>query len=57
MEVLFRDDKRCWSAENAPANFTMLKNMATNLIRKALEKDSPTSAYPGKEGGRRPEGV
>jgi predicted transposase YbfD/YdcC len=40
MDMVFRDDERRVRTENAPANFTTLKHMANNLIRKAPGKDS-----------------
>src|SRR5436309_3492395 len=40
MDMIFRDDECRIRTENAPANFTTLKHMAHNLIRKAPGKDS-----------------
>lgn len=40
MDMVFRDDECRIQTENAPANFTTLKHMAHNLIRKAPGKDS-----------------
>jgi predicted transposase YbfD/YdcC len=40
MDMLFRDDECRIRTHNAPANFTTLKHMAHNLIRKAPGKDS-----------------
>ncbi len=40
MDMVFRDDECRVRTENAPANFTTLKHMAHNLIRKAPGKDS-----------------
>jgi predicted transposase YbfD/YdcC len=40
MDMMFRDDERRIRTKNAPANFTILNHMATNLIRKAPGKDS-----------------
>jgi len=40
MDMIFRDDECRVRTENAPANFTTLKHMAHNLIRKAPGKDS-----------------
>jgi len=40
MAMVFRDDECRVRTENAPANFTTLKHMAHNLIRKAPGKDS-----------------
>jgi hypothetical protein len=40
MDMMFRDDERRIRTKNAPANFTTLNHMATNLIRKAPGKDS-----------------
>ena len=41
MDMVFRDDECRVRTENAPANFTTLKHMANNLIRKAPGKDFP----------------
>jgi predicted transposase YbfD/YdcC len=40
MDMVFRDDECRVRAENAPANFTTLKHMAQNLIKKSPGKDS-----------------
>lgn len=40
MDMVFRDDECRIRTQNAPANFTTLKHMANNLIRKAPGKDS-----------------
>ena len=40
MDMVFRDDECRVRTENAPANFTTVKHMAHNLIRKAPGKDS-----------------
>ena len=40
MDMIFRDDECRIRTEHAPANFTTLKHMALNLIRKAPGKDS-----------------
>jgi predicted transposase YbfD/YdcC len=40
LDMVFRDDECRVRNENAPANFTTLKHMAHNLIRKAPGKDS-----------------
>jgi predicted transposase YbfD/YdcC len=40
MDMIFRDDECRIRTENAPANFTTLKHMAHNLIRRAPGKDS-----------------
>ena len=40
MDMTFRDDECRIRTDNAPANFTTLKHMAHNLIRKAPGKDS-----------------
>jgi hypothetical protein len=41
MDMTFRDDECRIRTEHAPANFTTLKHMAHNLIRKsAKDKDS-----------------
>lgn len=40
MDMVFRDDECRLRTEHAPANFTTLKHMAHNLIRRAPGKDS-----------------
>ena len=40
MDMVFRDDECRVRTENAPANFTTIKHMAQNLIKKAPGKDS-----------------
>ena len=40
MDMIFRDDECRIRNNNAPANFTTIKHMAHNLIRKAPGKDS-----------------
>jgi predicted transposase YbfD/YdcC len=40
MDMVFRDDECRIKTEHAPANFTTLKHIAHNLIRKAPGKDS-----------------
>lgn len=40
MDMIFRDDECRVRTEHAPANFTTLKHMAHNLIRRAPGKDS-----------------
>ena len=40
MEMVFRDDECRVRTDHAPANFTTLKHMAHNLLRKAAGKDS-----------------
>jgi len=40
MDMIFRDDECRFRTEHAPANFTTLKHMAHNLIRKAPGKPS-----------------
>ena len=40
MDMTFRDDECRVRTENAPANFTTIKHMAHNLIRRASGKDS-----------------
>ena len=40
MDMVFRDDECRVRTDQAPANFTTLKHMAHNLIRKAPSKDS-----------------
>ena len=40
MDMIFRDDECRIRTNNAPANFTTIKHMAHNLIRRAPGKDS-----------------
>jgi predicted transposase YbfD/YdcC len=40
MDMIFRDDECRVRTDHAPANFTTIKHMAHNLIRKAPGKDS-----------------
>ena len=40
MDMVFRDDECRIRTENAPANFTTLRHMSHNLIRRAPGKDS-----------------
>jgi len=40
MDMVFRDDECRVRTANAPANFTTIKHMASNLLRKAASKDS-----------------
>jgi predicted transposase YbfD/YdcC len=40
MDMVFRDDECRVRTDHAPANFTTLKHMATNLLRRAPSKDS-----------------
>jgi predicted transposase YbfD/YdcC len=40
MDMLFRDDECRVRTNNAPANYTTIKHMALNLLRKAPGKDS-----------------
>jgi predicted transposase YbfD/YdcC len=40
MDMVFRDDECRVRTHNAPANFTTLKHMSHNLIRRATGKDS-----------------
>jgi predicted transposase YbfD/YdcC len=40
MDMIFRDDECRIRTDHAPANFTTLKHMAHNLIRRAPSKDS-----------------
>jgi len=40
MDMIFRDDECRVRTDHAPANFTTIKHMALNLIRRALGKDS-----------------
>ena len=43
MDMLFRDDECRVRTDQAPANFTTLKHMAHNLIRKAPGKTPSAS--------------
>ena len=40
MDMIFRDDECRIRTDHAPANFTTVKHMAHNLIRKAPGKNS-----------------
>lgn len=40
MDMIFRDDECRVRTEHAPANFTTIKHMALNLLRRAPSKDS-----------------
>jgi hypothetical protein len=40
MDMMFRDDESRIRKDHAPANFTTLKHIAYNLIRRAPGKDS-----------------
>ena len=40
MDMVFRDDECRVRTHNAPANFTTLKHMSHNLIRRAPGQDS-----------------
>jgi hypothetical protein len=40
MDMIFRDDECRVRTDHAPANFTTIKHMADNLIRRAKGKDS-----------------
>ena len=40
MDMVFRDDECRLRTDNAPANFTTIKHIALNLIRRANSKDS-----------------
>jgi len=40
MDMVFRDDECRVRTDHAPANFTTIKHMAFNLIRRASGKDS-----------------
>ena len=40
LDIVFRDDECRLRTDHAPANFTTLKHMALNLIRRAKTKDS-----------------
>ena len=43
MDTLFRDDECRIRKDNAPANFTTIKHMASNLLRSAKGKESMRS--------------
>ena len=53
MDMVFRDDECRVRTEHAPANFTTIKHMAHNLIRKAPGKDSSARSAQGRRLGRR----
>ncbi len=40
LDMIFRDDECRVRTDNAPANFTTLKHMASNVLRTAPGKDS-----------------
>jgi hypothetical protein len=40
MDMIFRDDECRVRTDNAPANFSTIKHMAYNLMRRAATKDS-----------------
>jgi predicted transposase YbfD/YdcC len=40
MDMVFRDDECRVRTDHAPANFTVIKHMATNLLRRASSKES-----------------
>ena len=40
MDMVFRDDECRVRTDHAPANFTTIKHIALNLIRRAKSKDS-----------------
>ena len=44
MDVIFRDDKCRVRTDHAPANFTTIKHIAHNLLRKASTKSSLRSS-------------
>jgi len=51
MDMIFRDDERRIRTDHAPANFTTIKHMALNLIRKAPART------PYARGARSPHGT
>jgi hypothetical protein len=53
MDMVFRDDECRVRTDQAPANFTTLKHMAHNLIRKAPGKDSLRLKAQNRRLGRR----
>ena len=50
MDMVFRDDECRVRTDQAPANFTTLKHMAHNLIRKAPGKDTLASNEKPQDG-------
>jgi len=40
MDMIFRDDECRIRTQHAPANFTTIKHMALNLLRRAPSKNS-----------------
>ena len=40
MDMVFRDDESRIRSDNAPANFTTMKHMASNLLRRGKGKHS-----------------
>ncbi|MEQ1409850.1 ISAs1 family transposase, partial [Neorhizobium sp. Rsf11] len=40
LDMVFRDDECRVRTENAPANFTTIKHIATNLLRLPTTRDS-----------------
>ncbi len=40
MDMVFRDDECRIRKDNAPANFTTIKHIASNLLRRVPGKDS-----------------
>ena len=53
MDMIFRDDERRLRTDHAPANFTALKHMAHNRIRRASGKDSMRPKAQSRRLGRR----
>ena len=52
MDMVFRDDECRVRTEHAPANFTTMKHMAHNLIRRAPGKELLTPSAQGRRLGR-----
>ena len=57
MDTVFRDDECRVRTEHAFANFTTIKHIACNLIRKPPGKESPQGARPGSFGSPADSGV
>ena len=53
MDMVFRDDECRVRTDHAPANFTTIKHMAHNLIRKAPGKGHPPPQAQSRRLGRR----
>jgi hypothetical protein len=53
MDMIFRDDECRLRTDHAPANFTTIKHMAHNLVRRASGKDFLRLRPQGRRLGRR----